>query len=297
MSVLCEPEVTFNQRPSQRRSCAVRGTVFASHIAKSRTYLNKTYRKTYATDLNPMQWFLVMANLDGCLSRLRKYTPLEILDAISYVVRTGCQWAMLPEGFPNWRTVYHHFRSLSDRGWFRSLLKVLVEGRRAAIGLHPDPTEAVMDSQSSRCALPDSEKGIDGHKRIKGIKRHVAVDDNGYPLAAHTTTANVHDSKGAVPLAAGLLADHTSVQHLKADKGYASLEDVFSDIDGMALECVKSNFGTPDFIPMQGRWVVERTFSWMDSFRRLTRNYEKLLRVAAHMFITACVFFMLRYFA
>lgn len=258
--------------------------------------LNKSYTRQYTTDLSLTQTILLMVNLDGAMSRLRRYTPLQIIEAIAYVVRTGCQWAMLPHGFPSWRMVYHHFRSLSDRGWFRSFLKVLVEGRRAAAGLHPQPSEAVVDSQSSRCALPDSEKGIDGHKRIKGIKRHAAVDDNGWPLAVHTTTANVHDSKGAIPLAAELMNNWSSVEYFKADKGYASLEDVFPDIDGVVLECVKSNFGTSEFIPMQGRWVVERTFSWMDGFRRLTRNYEKLLMVAAHMFIVACVFFMLRYF-
>ena len=74
-------------------------------------------------------------------------------------------------------------------------------------------------------------------------------------------------------------------------------EDLKKDIDGVVLECVKSNFGTVEFIPIQGRWVVERTFSWMDSYRRLTRNYERLLSVAGHMFIAGCVFFMLRYFA
>lgn len=84
---------------------------------------------------------------------------------------------------------------------------------------------------------------------------------------------------------------------MKADMGYAALKNTVCDIDGFILECVKSNFGTPNFIPIQGRWVVERTFSWMENCRRLTRNYERLLKVAQHMFIAGCVFFMLRYFA
>lgn len=243
-----------------------------------------------------LQSTLVLASMEGFMSRLRKYNPLDILSAIAYVVRTGCQWSMLPQEYPGWRMVCHHFRSLSDRGWFQSFPRTLVEGRRASLGQPPESSECVIDSQSSRSAIPDSEKGVDGHKRIKGIKRHLAVDNNGYPLAVHTTTANIHDSKGAIPLTGRLMHSNPSVEHAKADKGYVSLETVFSHIDGMVPDCVKSNFGTSDFIPMQGHRVVERTFSWMENFRRLTRNYEKLLKVAAHMFIAACVFFMLRYF-
>lgn len=250
----------------------------------------------YGTDLNLTRTILLMANIEGVLRHQRKYIAVEIINAIAYVVKTGCQWKMLPKEFPHWRMAYHHFRSLSDRGWFKTFLRVLVEGRRSALGQYPTPYESVMDSQSVRSALADSEKGIDGNKRIKGIKRHVAVDTNGYVLDAVVTAANVHDSKGAIPLIARLLDGFNDIVRIKADLGYAPLRSTIRDIDGIVLECVKSNFGTTEFIPIQGRWVVERTISWMDSYRRLTRNYERLLSVAEHMFIAGCVFFMLRYF-
>lgn len=251
----------------------------------------------YITDLTDYQEILVAANLDGALSRLRKYRPVEILNAIAYVVRTGCQWPMLPHGFPKWKTVYHHFRSLGDRGWFRTFLDRLVEGRRGSLGQSLTTGTGVVDSQSVRSARPNSEKGVDGNKRIKGIKRHIVVDSNGYVLETSVTTANVHDSKGVIPLLANLIDNHNDTRHIKADMGYAPLKYTLSWIDGISLDCVKSNFGTPDFIPVQGRWVVERTFSWMENYRRLTRNYEKLLKVAHLMFLAGCVFFMLRYFA
>lgn len=238
-----------------------------------------------------------MVNFDGALSRLRKYSPVEIINAIAYVVKTGCQWSMLPKDFPNGKTVYHHFRSLCDKGWFKSFLRILVEGRRTSLGQHPAPYECVVDSQSVRSALPDSQKGVDGNKKIKGIKRHVTVDPNGYVLDVVSTTANIHDSKGAIPLIAHILCDFREIDVIKADLGYAALKSTINDIDGLILECVKSNFGTPDFIPIQGRWVVERTFSWMENYRRLTRNYERLLKVTQQMFLAGCVFFMLRYFA
>lgn len=251
----------------------------------------------YVTDLNLTQTILLKVNMDGVKRSLRKYTAVEIINAIANVVRTGCQWSMLPKEFPHWKAAYHHFRSLSDRGWFKAFLRVLVEGRRSAMGQHHTPYGTVMDSQSVRSALPDSEKGIDGNKRIKGIKRHVAVESNGYVLDAVVTTANVHDSKGAIPLTARVLDEFKDITEIKADLGYASLKSSVDVIDGVVMECVKSNFGTPDFIPIQGRRVVERTFSWMDGYRRLTRNYERRLSVARHMFIAGCVFFMLRYFA
>lgn len=258
---------------------------------------NNDFSAGYSTDLTPSQIVLLKANLDGALSKLRKYKPEAIINAICYVVKTGCQWSMLPKDFPNWKMVYHHFRSLCERGWFCKFLRVLVEGRRASLGQYPEPYECVIDSQSVRSALSDSQKGVDGNKRIKGIKRHVAVDSNGYVLEVNTTTANIHDSKGAIPLIAVILSNFKDVVSLKADMGYAPLKNTIYDIDSIFLDCVKSNFGTPDFIPIQGRWVVERTFAWMENYRRLTRNYERLLKVARHMFIVGCAFFMLRYFA
>lgn len=85
----------------------------------------------------------------------------------------------------------------------RKFLRVLIEGRRASLGQSPEPYECVIDSRSVRSALRDSQKGVDGNKKTKGIKRHVSVDSNGYVPEVNTTTANIHDSKGSVRLIAG----------------------------------------------------------------------------------------------
>ena len=249
----------------------------------------------YATNLTGTQAALIYANIRQPLSRLRKYRPEDILNAIAYVVKTGCQWAMLPAGFPPWKTVYHHFRSLGKKDWFQSFLDCLVAGKRASLGQDLNDDVCVIDSQSVRSGLSDSEKGIDGNKRIKGIKRHVAVDSNGYVMSAHVTKANVHDSRGAIPLVCDIIDNKTDIEVVKGDMGYRGLELSVRDIDGVTLDCVKSNFGSVGFVPISGRWVVERTFSWMDNYRRLTRNYERLLKVAKIMFTAACVFFMIRY--
>ena len=96
---------------------------------------------------------------------------------------------------------------------------------------------------------------------------------------------------------ANLISGRARISPAKADKGYAGpFTRGWSEAATVALECVKSNFGTPEFIPIDGRWVVERTFPWLENYRRVCRNYEKLLRVARHMATAACVCIMLKYF-
>lgn len=252
---------------------------------------------SYITDLTPKQKLLIRAAAGDDLPSPRKYCVFDVFNAIAYVLRTGCQWHMLPAGFPKWKAVYHHFRSWSARGWFSKLLKTLVGGKRAARGHSPEPTVAVVDSQTVRWGYRQSAKGIDGHKRVKGIKRHLSVDSLGYPLDARVTTANVHDSKAACSLLANTLSLYPTISLIKADKAYSGpLERALPQGCAAELRCVKSNFGTSDFIPMEGRWVVEAAFAWMEDYRRLARNYERHLSTAREVYIAACVMFMLRYF-
>ena len=163
-------------------------------------------------------------------------------------------------------------------------------------GKSSQPTVAVIDSQSVRTGLSHSEKGVDGGKKIKGIKRHLAVDSNGFPLTVVTSRANVHDSKGAIELVIDTRCKYPSINLLKADNGYrGSLVKNLNEALNVKLECLKSNFGTSEFKPIDGRWVVERTFSWLESFRRLNRNYEQFLNTAKGVAMAACAMFMLRF--
>lgn len=177
-------------------------------------------------------------------------------------------------------------------------LRVLVNMRRMHCGQHRFPTMTIIDSESVRTGLPQAVSGIDGAKKVKGIKRHIAVDDNGYPLGVDVTTANVHDSKGAERLISNVLSNYPRINQIKTDLGYrGAFADIPLDKFGITFECVKSNFGTAKFIPVQNRWVVERTFSWLQNYRRLMRNYEKFLHTARAVAMFAMIFFMLRYFS
>ena len=203
---------------------------------------------------------------------------------------------MLPQDFPRWRTCYNFFRKWTDKGVFCCMMQSLVCIAGESCGKNSAPTVGVMDSQSVRCGLPQSQKGVDGSKKIKGIKRHICIDSNGFPLSLTTTTSNVHDSKASYGLLADLAVKYQSINKIKADNGYrGKLVELLDQTFDIRPECVKSNFGTSEFRPIEGRWVVERTFAWLDNFRRLCRNYEQWLHTAKGMAQIACVMFMLRF--
>lgn len=200
-------------------------------------------------------------------------------------------------GYPPWQTVYYHYRAWCVRTDLDTILNTLVSMRRYQLGQPPQPSLTVVDSQSVRLGLPHSESGVDGGKRVKGIKRHIVVEKNGYPLGANVTTANVHDTKGAEPLIDRILCLIPTIKQIKGDMGYkGAFKSLVIENTDLLIDCVKSNFGTSKFIPIDGRWVVERTFSWLQTYRRLMRNYEKYLESAWNVTMLACIFFMIRYF-
>lgn len=250
----------------------------------------------YPTDLTFKQRSFIFDNFPEIFKTKSTVEVFEILNAIFFLIKSGCQWKLLSNDFPRWRTVYEFYRKWISIGFFDRLTMELNAVARDSQGKAKQPTVAVIDSQSVRSGLPHSEKGIDGGKKIKGIKRHLSVDSNGFPLTVVTSRANVHDSKGAIALAIDTICKYPAIRLLKADNGYrGSLVNNLKEGFHIELECVKSNFGTSEFKPINGRWVVERTFSWLESFRRLNRNYEQFLHTAKGVAMAACAMFMLRF--
>lgn len=214
------------------------------------------------SDLSETQSRLVVEKSPPPRARLRKYSVISVLNAIFYLIKTGCQWRQLPVHYPKWRTVYNHFRSWSNRGWFQTVLLTLVLMRRKAIGRNELPYVGIIDSQSIRQVSYQSEKGIDGYKCVKGIKRHIVTDSQGYPLTVLVTSANVSDAKSVYPVIFKAMEKIPSIRVFKADKGYhGAMEHALPMVSDATLQCVKSNSGNSEFIPLEGRWVVERTFS------------------------------------
>lgn len=249
----------------------------------------------YQTDLTEAQKSYINRTIP-IAKRKRKFNIFVVLDAIFYIVKTGCQWRMLPSEFPKWQLVYYYFRRWSALDEFDYILKIFVEQTRLYKGQSPVPSLALVDSQSVKSALPASEKGIDGNKKVKGIKRHVATDKNGYILSAQVTTANVHDSKAAYALLVALSLEYPWIKKALADSAYrGELGRLVKDYLGMDFEVVNSHFTGKGFVPIKKRWVVERTFAWLDNFRRLTRNYEESPQSARNMLIVAAIILMLKH--
>lgn len=224
-----------------------------------------------------------------------KYEVFSILDAIIHVDITGCQWRNLPHEYPKWQTVYYYFRAWGANDEFTEMLAILVEQVRIWEGQSPIPAIGAIDSQSVRSALPQSEKGIDGNKKVKGIKRHIVTDKNGFVLAAYTTTANVHDSKAAYVLLALLSALYPGIKKVYADSGYrGQVGKTAMDYLDKEIEITHSHYSGSGFVPAKKRWVVERTFAWLDHFRRLCRNYEQTLSSANEMLMVAAIVMLLR---
>lgn len=238
------------------------------------------------------KWLKTYSNNHGINLNIKK------LEGVLFLLKSGCQWRLLPSRYGNWKRVYQYFRGISESNWFNNLLKKLLSNRRQQLNgkQRKNPRVVLIDSQSSRSGRPQSQKGIDGNKRIKGIKRHIAVDSEGLPMSVVVTTANVHDSKAAYPLIAQLAAQHKSIRTIKADNGYkGKLPEIIKEVLSVDMQCVKSNFGTSEFVPLEGRWVVERTIAWIDNFRRLCRNYEQLLSTATSMAKMAFLVILLKH--
>ena len=249
----------------------------------------------FQTDLTEAQKSYIKRTIP-ISKRHRKFNIFIILNAIFYIVKTGCQWRMLPSEFPKWQLVYYYFRRWSALDEFELILKIFVEQTRLYKGQSPVPSLALVDSQSVKSALPQSEKGIDGNKKVKGIKRHIATDKNGYILAAQVTTANIHDSKAAYALLVSLSVEYPWIYKALADSAYrGDLGKLVKEFLGIDFEVVNSHFTGKGFQPIKKRWVVERTFAWLDNYRRLTRNYEESPSSARSMLLVAAIMIMLKH--
>ena len=215
---------------------------------------------------------------------------LLVLDAIFYLVRGGIAWRALPADFPPHQTVYALFRRWTRaRAWCR-IYAALCERARLADGRGPVPTAAVIDSQTVRAAdtVPTASSGYDGGKKIKGRKRHVAVDTGGLLLAVVVTTASLQDRDGAFRITAALREAFSTITLVWADAGYAGrfVRDARKIWD-LAVAIVKRPDQAKGFVLLHRRWVVERSFAWLTKFRRLVRDYETLPATHEAMIWTA----------
>jgi len=202
-----------------------------------------------------------------------------VVDAIRYVIHNGCVWRAVPADFPPWRTVYGIYQRWNATGATIALHDALRAAARQAAGRKPEPTAAVIDSQSVRAAatVPQASRGWDNAKKVNGRKRHIAVDTTGLLLEVLATPACVQDRDAARPLLFNLHRARRRIRHTWADAGYAGqLLPWAATYLKLTVQIVKRPDGLHNFQVLPRRWVVERTLAWITSYRRCARDYERL---------------------
>ena len=250
----------------------------------------------YDSDTTDEEWTIIEPLLpkQGRMGRPRKWDIRHIFDAIQYVLATGCQWRMLPHDFPPSSTVANYYYAWRDSGVFDRMMSELRASARVLVGRNVNPSAGIIDSQSVKTCESGGPRGYDAGKKVNGRKRHIIVDTEGFPLAMEVHKASIQDRDGAILVIEELNLEHPLVATLFADGGYsgAKLRNALEE-RGMTnlLEIVRKPKDQVGFSVLPRRWVVERTFAWLNRCRRLSKDLERTIASSrAWMILAACRF-------
>ena len=259
---------------------------------RTRGRMAKIAKKTkrYPSDLTDDEWDLIAPLMPKAprRGRRRSVDMREIINAIRYLVRSGCGWRMLPAHFAPWQTVYWWFRRLLRRFLFRTIHDLALMLDREMAGREASPTGGVIDSQSVKAPAPGAERGYDAGKKIVGRKRHLAVATDGRLLMVHLSAADISDSAGAQAILDAIRKRWPWVKHFFADGAYDRLQlmDKAAFLE-FVIDVIRRSDDQKGFEVLPRRWVVERTIGWMTRWRRLVRDYEARIDVSEGMIFIA----------
>jgi putative transposase len=282
--------------------------------------------RKYPSDLSDAEWSLLEPHLPGPKrrGRPRLHSPREVLDAVFYVLKTGCQWRMLPKDFPPWQTVFHYFRRWRLDGVWERMNRALRRSLRKRLGREPEPSAGIVDAQSVKTTgVGGEQRGFDGGKKVRGRKRHILVDTEGLVVEAQVHSAKVPDQDGIRRLLGPARDRLPRLSHLWVDAGYRGRGKEWAE-EALSVEVEVVNrtpkpppekvlriwarewfregrwmdFGKlpkrPAFERLPRRWVAERTFAWISHNRRMSKDYERLCSAGEALVYAAMIRLMVR---